>query len=196
VRVGRRRESTKYRAQSTNGEAPGVGRLPRMARRRLRARVNWAVRWGGLSVSAAVGIAYLISWNTVYLYNGPIRNGNTQDTFCRGQIKIHAWSGAFPPASKAQTWWEATPLAQARQMGMPFAPFRFEWHWTSMPNGFRALNARLPLWPLLPLGIVTTILAAGRRDRPAGREDPCASCGYDRSGLSPDSACPECASKP
>lgn len=187
--------------------ARGIGRLPRMARRRVRARVNWGVRWGG----AALGCGFLamIPWSafraSALVINVP-----------RGEIDIAARSGVaflaftrarpswFPPSlplPAAPPPWSAAVYDSSRGDGQEWRWWR--WHakkWPESPPGFSsggelagtAVTLEFPLWcpAVLSLGASVWAYADWRSRRGPAK---CSSCRYDLSGLPPGSACPECA---
>lgn len=51
---------------------------------------------------------------------------------------------------------------------------------------------RIPMWFVLSLAIVGTVVAWRLDDRARRRTDVCATCGYNRAGLAAGSRCPEC----
>lgn len=67
--------------------------------------------------------------------------------------------------------------------------------WSLRPKVSRGgfwTTVRVPLWPLLlPPALVGIVVW---RVRPRRRLGLCQNCGYDRSGLAVDAACPECGS--
>jgi hypothetical protein len=169
-----------------------------MAHRRLRARVNWAMRWGGLLACLVLAGLYIgnLWWTgrvamqretwTAELYWG---DGALQVQYGRGSGMV--------------------PRAECRLFNR--GPYRLPWVWgfhrylvfglfahMSGPlDGLGWQRTRLvPIWLPLSAGLVCTAFAwrfAPGRSAIAGA---CPSCHYDRSGLSPDSPCPECATVP
>ena len=107
-----------------------------------------------------------------------------------GEVQVMIGEGETPLV--ADLW----PMWLSHEEPMP----RVSWwqlpHWwrangSASLNGYNAAGAEIPLWLILAPTLAATLWAwrsRGRWHPPAG----CRSCGYDRSGLPPGGACPEC----
>jgi hypothetical protein len=154
-----------------------------MARQRLRARVNWAVRWGGMLVCVAVVAAYIATWNrsvSVLTYS---RTGYGGLILIRGSLA----------ATKTGSLGRGSPWLFVRSP----LDARPHWRWVLVPDirTGRTTTVSLPLWIIFATSLSVTIAAHARRKR-FRPESECPSCHYDLSGLPPGSPCPECAATP
>jgi hypothetical protein len=174
-----------------------------MARRPLRARVNWAMRWGGALACLAALLAYAVG--PFFLVRVGYRksiNGISLE-LARGQVRLvtTGWlaaggGGTSEPvpdgpqiritsvndAGGLPTWGEALrpSLVWDDGSGGPFADY----------------EAGLPLWSVFVAGAIASGLAHRSHLRQVRAPRACPSCRYDLSGLPPGSPCPECATVP
>jgi hypothetical protein len=157
-----------------------------MAHRRVRAWVNWAVRWGGIAVVAVVVCVYLLSSRRWYQHGRYTPTAQVLLVLDRGQLRVqvvrlHGPALFFvgPPGLTGRvrtTWREA---------------LRWDYHaWGNPSATTRILD--LPLWPAAAFSAALSGLAWMRYCRRT--PGVCRRCHYDLSGLPPGSPCPECAS--
>jgi hypothetical protein len=161
-----------------------------MARRRFRARVNWAVRWGGIAAVLGIAAVYAATWR-----RGPVatRKGTSPSAVIqvwRGQVHVvlvtaepsRCVTFAFPGGSPQAAWdleirerlesWAAAPSPFGmRSQNLDFLPI------------CTVREAFVPLWPVAALVVPLSVFAW--RTRPPV-------CDYDLSGLPAGSLCPEC----
>jgi hypothetical protein len=175
-----------------------------MTRRRLRAHVNWAVRWGGALVCLAVLIAYAvgcfllvrvsyrksIQFVSLELARGQMRLVTT-DWLSEGgggssELRPHGLELRVIPMSSlpdyAPTW--AGALRVTLVHGGAYGPFAADY------------EVRIPLWSVFVAGALASGVAIRSHRRLGRAPGTCPSCHYDLSGLPPNSPCPECASPP
>jgi hypothetical protein len=164
-----------------------------MARRRLRARVNWAMRWGGAAVCAAILMIYMVSslHAADVQYSGKLHKIGVQ--LWRGQVTLLKIDWPSPMTGRPTLRLYTSTRTEMEKAGMTWPRalwFQFE-HPPLAPA--QTVLIAVPLWaPMLLLawasaGSWRVVISRGPDER------PCASCGYDLSGLPPGSACPECA---
>jgi hypothetical protein len=163
----------------------------RMGRRplRLRARVNWAVRWGGLAALMVSVCVYMVTavWSVGVLHqdSGLGIGGGVW----RGQVSIVIIRNNPFPVSSGGWWW---------RMVRPSDAAADSWTKSLQPRLRRyrsgAVDQReiaIPLWmaaaPAMPLCAMAWFAHSSKTPR------ACGSCRYDLSGLPPGSPCPECA---
>jgi hypothetical protein len=172
------------------------GTLPRMARRRLRARVNWAVRWGGAAILAGIALVYVV---TPFLgvdlrYDGA--SVKLAATLYRGGLAFRITNSRIPIGGTGSVKLYTFSRQMMDQVDLTWAKalrFRYERPW-GLPARTDELD--VPLWALAPpvaLLVAPALRAYYRSKRPP---TACPSCNYDLSGLPPGSPCPECAAKP
>jgi hypothetical protein len=172
-----------------------------MARGRLRARVNWWVRWGGAAVCAAILVVCVATLPWAF-YVGRLKgpDGWTLAVW-RGQVillvnefdpsRANLGPGLIPPETSPRKWTFGADRSRANRQpdGFP-SPMAFRSRQT--PNLFGwTYEGFFPLWPAFVVSLVCSWIAWARRGRSVILR-PCASCRYDLSGLPPGSACPEC----
>jgi hypothetical protein len=159
-----------------------------MARRRLQARVNWAVRWGGPTFLAVVLLAYLLTPGGYFVSYGSSAGRLYQAGVHQGAVVVDYLSGV---QGKGETGWHSESRIGTNG-----------WRWALWPALRAGAWFNLYIWHLkLPLWIpaATTlpfVWLCWRRHREALKGPRrCAVCRYDLSGLPPGSPCPECAAK-
>jgi hypothetical protein len=158
-----------------------------MPRRRFRARVNWAIRWGGPLLCAAVAAIYCVTANRALCLwrQTPYRKLGLD--LWRGQVRL--WhSRDTGPA------WDAWYGWSCRLLSRPGQDWSLDW---GSSLSFRASSRIahiiwIPLYAPVPPVLIVSALA-WRRHQSARRPHVCPSCHYDLSGLPPGSPCPECA---
>ncbi len=151
-----------------------------MPRRTKRSRVRRAAKWAGLVLSCSLAALWVGS-----CFQGRIwfRQGWAFG-FYRGTVVCPAWIG-----DGTRTGGTTSLIGDAT---MIFSGFGVE----LLPRVERSISPALvsvPLWmPLAAVALPTAWI--GRRDWRARRlaVGHCVSCGYDRAGLAPGAACPEC----
>ena len=175
-----------------------AGRLSRMARRRLRARVNWAVRWGGIAVLALTAMLYVASSVRFFACELNGRNANVYVQLIRGRLGVN-WKTAWG-ARPSFTAFNSFPVRDVRE-ATPAWPEALLWE-GSVRLGQPSWEAWMPLW-WVGLGAGVLSVASWRAHRRAPRTLPsgtngstCPACNYNLSGLPPGSPCPECARPP
>jgi hypothetical protein len=174
-----------------------------MARRRMQARVNRAVRWGGPALFLLVATAYiassfrcvgvLLTWHHAYI----------DARVCRGQVRFFqrhldpndAWTQSSEP------WNEETLLAAASPLGKePYSEWKyclgFALGLQPWASHGQTREDRVPLWPALLMWPAQIVSRRWRDRSGASRVVRCASCNYDLAGLPPGAPCPECAASP
>jgi hypothetical protein len=172
-----------------SGIAARAGTLPRMARRRLRARVNWAMRWGAPVLVALSVAAYPLThrgYHIIYggfapcyyisLHQGAIAIGYTSLPGVR-----------FEPGWSVQHGSQRHPWRYAAWPHLRTQDFLFQGRDTSL---------WLPLWIPALIALALTFAAWRSHGRTNRGASLCPSCNYDLSGLPPGSPCPECAGNP
>jgi hypothetical protein len=162
-----------------------------MARRRLRARVNGVLRWGGACVVALTVATYCLGPNFNPSFHWHVGAAMAQGHYSRGIVFANvACSWTFrklPNDFHLLHWSTAEP----------------RWYWSMFNAQAQTMSAgsqltlTFPLWcaGLLAAAASASAFWSGRRRRGAGGSQPCSSCNYDLSGLPPGSPCPECAAK-
>jgi hypothetical protein len=195
-----------------------------MARRRLRARVNWAMRWGGLATTlllvAALGATFLLDGASPALIVdvGGLTAGAV---VFRGEAHVVLMQATTPLVLKEDQRGDRRLLFESIADFDRFSKRRrlsdaettpgqmtmeqiqtFPAGWTARPRKGRlslpSFSARwfpLQLWPLL-LAPATVCMLGWWRGWHRHRPGHCPSCRYDLSGLPPGSPCPECAAAP
>jgi hypothetical protein len=195
------------------------GTLPRMARRqpRLRARVNWAARWGGLACCALIALAFATSCIWAFgLYR--VRTGGAIDqvalSLFRGRLSVtrHVVPASPPrhPKSVAAVVGGRTVYYSSRAQWIfihkptdsQSPPWRTAatWDFRSGPlplaPGATQFALSIPAWAPFLVMAVSTALGWKRRPTRRGAAPICSRCRYDLSGLPSGSPCPECAAAP
>jgi hypothetical protein len=158
-----------------------------MARRRLRARVNWVVRWGGVGVAALVTATYCLGprFNPSFHWHaGPAM---AQGVYFRGIVVANvAWSErAYKAPNDVVIHWAAG---------------EWSWLWGQFSLEGQSVSAisqvtlTCPLWSFALVAAALSGLGWCRHQRRRSIPvSPCPSCAYDLSGLPAGSPCPECA---
>jgi hypothetical protein len=140
-----------------------------------------AIKWGGAAVTLLLVVVWIGSefWSVAY-FKGCMAIGNDW----RGVVLIWNWRG-----------WDTDPPKRfgPRSTGTPrsWVP-----RWERVPG--RAWYVSMPLWIPGALALTATSLA-WRKDilaRRRARLNLCPKCHYDRAGLAPGAACPECGHSP
>jgi hypothetical protein len=169
-----------------------------MARRRLRARVNWAVRWGGAAAALLVVTAYCCTLGRqVFAYQYGLARG-LDLSLCNGTLWLRWREG--PSDEAPGTGIGCLPDRESYSPpGLAGALVRFgadKVHLSGTTNAPPTTSYVLdaPLWPvgLASLGLSACAWRRRQRQGPSS----CPSCRYDLSGLPPGSPCPECARLP
>jgi hypothetical protein len=161
-----------------------------MARRRLRARVNWALRWAGLTLCLLMLTAWIVSsFRRIAIEYEclPERDATLQVNM--GQLGLSARWG---PSSH-----QSAPVARLVVDEVDeslWTSLLWKFRTENLGRGERWLYWRFPLWPLLI--IVATVASVALIRYRAIRPGLCPSCNYDLCGLPPGSPCPECATHP
>jgi hypothetical protein len=170
-----------------------IGRLSTMAPRRLRARVNWALRWGGLA--GALGVTALVVLSLVRGVAAYNIGDRTQHwiRLWRGnaEIKVYDWRGPSPLDFSDLRY----PRRQVAWL-VPPVQWPSTWLYEHKQRGLYAHSTmyRFPLWPFAASAWTLTGLAWWMAINSArATQFACPSCHYDLSGLPPGSPCPECA---
>jgi hypothetical protein len=156
-----------------------------MERRRLRARVNWAARWGGVAFVALIAGLYVYSAVRYSGVEGGGRGGYIWVSLIRGQLVVVRAA----PGPQLRTRWMTAPIGAIGG----FAPSwreALQYKSEAIPS-IGGLKSGVPLWPFAVALAVPTTLAWRHRTRQ--KLGSCPSCGYDLSGLPRGSPCPECA---
>jgi hypothetical protein len=182
--------------RSLRDEDRGGGTLPRMARRRLRARVNWAMRWGGLAASVAlIALIALSAYRSVGISvsrKSLPRNVSILAIAQQGTavLQILNWPGESVQGVVAGSVFESRPKLLWR-----WWDWRLRWGWPFRGSSQQTVSIiEFPLWaPALLSSLATTLAWVGQRRGDRSARSPCPSCRYDLSGLPPGSPCPECA---
>lgn len=161
-----------------------------MPRGRLRARVNWTLRWGGLVTTAAILFLYAVTCfvSPTWVYEG--RRRDLAVWMELGQLRMYTnrW---------AQDVVDEPAGSQIRAGSIGKRDWRYSLWWGARagtwPNPASTWASwRFPLWPVLPFALAAMGLGWLRPER---FESACPSCRYDLSGLPRCSPCPECAAK-
>jgi hypothetical protein len=99
----------------------------------------------------------------------------------RGRVRrVAKWAALAACVLLAAAWVQALVSSLSR-----YAPGRGGW--------WAGVYVFLPLPAAFLAALVAVVWWRGRRPPPTGR---CGVCGYDRAGLPPRAACPECGSTP
>jgi hypothetical protein len=173
-----------------------------MARRRLRARVNWAARWGGAAAGVAIVLVYIVTSRAALSvdYHGGC---DVWIGVCRGQVRLDfkEWTSAPARRSTFAERWDAVSAHMVPVRDID--PAKIRWPIMLSPGfagqavaGLRAFHVWVPLWIPLVLAAAMCVLGVRSRRRSRRGTSPCPSCGYDLSGLPASSPCPECAAIP
>jgi hypothetical protein len=175
-----------------------------MARRRLRARVNWVARWGGDAVCAAILVVCIATLPWAF-YAGRLKGPDGWTVaIWRGQVivlvndfdasRANLPPEALPPASAPRRWvFGAEHAREDRAKDFP-SPLGFRSRHT--PNLFGwTYEGFFPLWPAFIVSLVCSWIGWSSRRGPISLRQ-CRACRYDLSGLPPGSACPECEALP
>jgi hypothetical protein len=175
--------------------------LTAMARRRLRARVNWAMRWGGALACVGALLAYIAGCFALIevSYRRDIRSASME--LARGRLRL-ASSDWFAEGGGGSS----EPIPDGPQIGVYPArteyrcpPWASAWRpalrWGEGASPFEKdyFELELPLWIVFVAGAAVSGLALRSHRRLERAARPCPSCNYDLSGLPPGSPCPECA---
>jgi hypothetical protein len=158
-------------------------------RRRMRAWVNWVVRWGSLVPLLAVAFLYAVSWNREHSvrYGRGERHtpGEIEINLLRGGVAFSwreggGWAGTLRPKRLhySSIGWPEEKMTLLMAATVGFRP------------GVPVADFRFPLWPAIPACVAAGAWAWTRRSR--WRLTGCPCCNYDLSGLSQRSPCPEC----
>ncbi|CAG0994214.1 hypothetical protein PHYC_02465 [Phycisphaerales bacterium] len=151
-----------------------------------RGRARRVAKWVGLVISVIVASAWIGSmwWGVAWWQVPPKGSGGNVVIYVLGQgaIGYSRFSLANAPNASAASKWYFNRV--------PFRPLWWLW-WDS--RGSRTLMVPLYM-PTFVVGAAT--FAVWRRDRAAAwrlaHPRACVKCGYDRAGLDPAVACPEC----
>jgi hypothetical protein len=165
-----------------------------MARRGLRARVNWAARWGGVAVGVITAAIYIASSLRCLVFHCRGPGVEYEGGLYRGSLGITRTEDLLPRSGRGPHHWSYTITR----------PMKGSWSWSiaqrprfSIYRGtmLDQREAVIPLWiapaAVAPLSVSAWVLH--RRVRPM---NSCPSCNYDLSGLPTGSPCPECAAHP
>ncbi len=157
--------------------------------------------WGLIALSGMLGLAMLASRTHDFFAAhrsgcfGSCSNGVLLVGIEWGPSRMFGTSfSAVRLSDPHLTWWL---VANPRRKGSTtFGLILFES--ISRPGAFEQRAVSVPLWPL----ILTSLAAGGllRRSgvkaRTRASANLCPACRYDRTGLGPDQACPECGQSP
>ena len=171
-----------------------------MPRRRLRARVKRAIRWGGAGLCALILIIFVATLPWVF-YLGRFKglDGWTVAIW-RGQVivivndfdpaRANLPPETLPPEMLSRRWKLRVDRSRPSSAPNDF-PSPFAYRTRYMPTMFGwTFEGFVPLWPVF----VVSLLCSGLTWIPRRRApNPRRSCKYDLSGLPPGSPCPECA---
>ena len=141
-------------------------------------RFRAAIKWTGAVVTVLLLTGWLASrWYVVSLYLMPTINLG----FYRGNLHI-GWD----------TPWSIIPNTCMGDLLWYPGPFRYEMGYSSPYNIYAGFN--IPMWLVLPIAGLPTLwmFRTDRRRRRAEQINHCPKCGYSRTGLPADRACPEC----
>jgi hypothetical protein len=141
----------------------------------FQARIRWAIKWGGTALTVLLSVVWIGSkWGFVS-YDSP--SGYTYEVT----------SGGLCIASGPPTGWSAWN-ARIRTTRLDL------WYVFEKPGVYVYWVMFIPAWPLVALSAVAAA-TSWRLDTLARRREHlnrCPKCGYDRTRLVKDAACPEC----
>jgi hypothetical protein len=161
--------------------------------------MNWALRWGGLALCAAVLGLSALSLRGLYVertFGWPSR---VEAGVQRGGLSLIV--DYIPPVRPMPGVTMLTAAARHRwRIRDPHGQVSWSWaaRWHSYMQGATAANrswrveAWLPMWMPAVILLPVTLIAWRRASKFKSHLPMCA-CGYDVSGLAPGSPCPECA---
>lgn len=192
------------------GVRTGLGTLTPMAFRRLRARVSWASRWGGLLLCLPLSLLLAMSAlrQAGVVVSVPSRSLRatvmTLPGLARIEILRYEAPGVDPPSIEV--------FCDKKQLETPRPSWRW-WHWRYrklvpwLSNGIGPVPANavrpkprfwiveFPLWTPLAFAAALTAVPWCLRVRRRRHGLVCPSCHYDLYGLPAGAPCPECATE-
>jgi RNA polymerase subunit RPABC4/transcription elongation factor Spt4 len=150
-----------------------------------RGKTRTVIKWAG----AVVIVLLLVGWfgSARLTFGGMVGNFSTYVMLHRGRLALG--------------WVEPFSISQFRDLlfwSSDEQGFRIEWWWAKFRpvSGYTEHQLFIPIWFFVLLTAIPTLLMF-RTDRRRAREARlgfCRKCGYSRTGLSDDRACPECGS--
>jgi hypothetical protein len=148
-----------------------------------RGRMRSTIKWGG----AVLTVLLLIVWvASVRFEAGVLLSANTELSIRDGQLRCgeRLPDRFYPPMQPTtKVWFHGPPFYHFRWW---FAVYR----WQVLPGAIKSVHA--PIWFFALLTAVPTAML-WRRDCKL-LPGTCPKCGYDRTGLPANRACPECGS--
>lgn len=174
-----------------------------MPRRRLRARLNWAMRWGGALACLAVLFAYVIGLFAVARVSYRRGIDLISVELVRGQMRLTStdWfvSGGGGQSHPVPDGLKLDLVRVNDTSGYRFLPTwgealrpRLVWHSGASPFE-EECEARIPLWWMFVVAAIASAFAVRSHRQRERAPRACPSCSYDLSGLPSGSPCPECA---
>ena len=147
-------------------------------------RIRKTVKWGGAVVTVLLVVLWIVSWSSIVVATTP---WNTAICLGRGHVLL-CWKDVPPPGVEV---YPTQPVLPSER--------RLVWRFQCSVGSFTdpkvfGLDVWVPLWAPLLLALCSSSIAwrfdtlARRRSHP----HLCSSCRYNRTGLAPETICPEC----
>jgi hypothetical protein len=148
------------------------------------------MRWGGPALALLAIALAILPRRATLSSNGPSRYCSLSAWHGALGVSVMVKGGGFATPRSALGW-RLSWTSRGRNPG-------WDWGFSAKKEtlaGMTVYSASLPLWVPFVIGAGMTF-AGWHRAKAAESEGVCPSCGYDLSGLSRGSACPECAAQP
>lgn len=138
------------------------------------------IMWGLAGVAAVFAVLCPLSRWLWAGWFGPAGKPAVNVAMGGEQVVINVIKGPPPMAPYGpKLWWKTAPVSWA-----------FWFHYRSYPTVTQLV---IPLWPLAVVpGAAAFLLWRGELPARRRRLGQCVKCGYDRRGIDPAAACPEC----
>ena len=158
--------------------------------RKRATRTPRPLTWAALAASATLASIWLFSSGT-FVRVFDVNKGFLHLVLSEGTFTLQ-WLAPGPAADLLRDInHDDTIVHRVRSLPTVDLSERLLAHSWAFAVSTNQVRVRCPMWtPLLLVSSITALLWA--RDRRAHRPGSCSHCGYDRRGLAPTAACPEC----